>query len=181
MTRRLAGLDRALTLVAGLLLLVVGAGAIAWWLGRLAVVGPVLDAGWLPTLVRTPWWPWASTAAAVVLALLGLRWLAAHLPHRVPGRVALDGSGAGGRLDADLGVAADQAAAAVAAARGVGDSSARLVRDRGQVVVELTAVLPQGGRLADGVAALEAGSRDLATALGDSCPPVRGWLRTARG
>jgi len=181
MTRRLAGLDRTLTLLAGLVLLAVGAGAVAWWLGRLSIVGPVLDAGWLPTLVRTAWWPWASTAVAVVLAILGLRWLVAHLPHRVPSRVALDGSGASGRLDADLGVAAHQAATALAASRGVAGSSARLVRDRGQVVVELTATVPVGGRLADGVAALDAGSADLAAALGDSCPAVRGWLRTERG
>lgn len=181
MTRRLAGLDRVLTLLAGLALVVVGVGAVAWWLGRLAVVGPVLDAGWLPELVRRGWWPWAFTAVAVVLALLGLRWLVAHLPRRAPGRVALDGSGEDGRLDADLGVAAGQAAAAVAASPGVRGASARVVSDRGEVVVELTATVPAAAGLAEGVAALDAGSADLAVALGDSCPPVRGWLRAELG
>lgn len=181
MTRRLAGLDRTLSLLTGLVLLVVGAAAVVWWLGRLDVVGPVLDAGWLPTTVGTAWWPWAFTVASVLLGVLGLRWLVSHLPSRPSGRVALDGSDDEGRLDADLGVAARQAADVVGAAPGVAGSSSRLVRDRGQLVVELTATIPPGGRLADAAAALDAGSADLASALRDSCPAVRGWVKAQRG
>ena len=180
MTRRLAGLDRALVLLAGLALLVVGGGAVAWWLGRLAVVGPVLDAGWLPDLVRTGWWPWASTAGAVVLAVLGLRWLVAHVPPRGPSRVALDGSGEGGRLDADLGVVAQQAASALAAAPGLTGARGRVLRDRGEVLVELTATVPADAGLPVAAAALDRVVADLARVLGPTCPAVRGWVRVAR-
>lgn len=180
MTRRLAGLDRVLVLLAGLVLLVAGAGAIAWWAGQLAVVGPVLDAGWLPELVRQTWWPWASTAAAVVLALFGLRWLAAHLPRRTSTAMALDGSGDGGRLDADLGVVAQQAATALATRPGLSGASSRVTTDRGQLVIELTASVPATGDLPSVARAVDATTADLARVLDPSCPAVRTWVRVAR-
>lgn len=77
MTRRTVAVDRILVFVVGALLVAGGVFAVLWSRGDLAdarplqVLSPVSD-------VESPWWPWASGAAGLVLVLLGLWWLSAH-------------------------------------------------------------------------------------------------------
>lgn len=180
MSRRLAGWDRLVSLLVGLALLVAGVGAIAWYAGRLPRVGPVLDVGWLPSTTHQQWWPWACAGTGVVLVLLGLRWLVAHLPHRRPSTVALDGSGPDGRLEADLGVVAAQAAQALAALPGVTSATSHATSERGRHVLELVATMSRDGDLSMVAAGLDETVGNLGRVLATGCPPVRGWVRVSR-
>ncbi|MEO7061372.1 MAG: hypothetical protein ABI083_16755 [Lapillicoccus sp.] len=180
MSRGLAAWDRTVSLLAGLLLLALGAGAIAWYAGRLPRVGPVLDVGWLPSTVAEGWWPWACGAGGIVLVLLALRWLVAHLPSRGPGALALAGSDTSGRLEADLGVVAAQAAHALGRRPGVGSASSGISRERGGDVLELVATIPRDGSLAEAVGAIDDTVAELGGALNGACPPVRAWVQVTR-
>ena len=77
----------------------------------------------------------------LLLALLGLRWIAAHLGRPTVSRLHLTGSGSGGRLDARAAKVAGAAADALADTIGVRSARGTVVRDRGQLVARLTATL----------------------------------------
>lgn len=141
MTRRLLGTDRVVSGVVGLALLALGLYLLDWRFGvvgsyaeevRTDAAGSVADSGW---------WPWAFAAAGVLLGLLGLYWLLAHLRRPGPGTLRLSGSGAHGRLEADLRSVADtlagrlESTAPVTGARGTTRSvgSHTLLQVRAQV------------------------------------------------
>ena len=79
--RRMAPVDRAITLLVGVVLLAAAATALAWREG-VVVSDRTLDVSWLGWRVHTEWWPWAVGTAGAVLVLFGLTLAVGHLPRR---------------------------------------------------------------------------------------------------
>lgn len=161
MSRAVLAWDRTVTVVLGLALVVLGVAAALWWLGTFP--------GW-PTQLKTdqaqawttqPWWPWAVGVAGVVLILLGLRWLASHVPHRGVSHLKLSGSSRQGRLDAAVGPIAGAAADAFALTPGVRAAHGTIEQDRGQLVAKVRATIEQQADLGAIAAAADQVSGDL--------------------
>ncbi len=102
MSRLATGLDRLLVLLVGLVLIVVGAGAILWQLATFSQAPKTLTAPGLVHATTQSWWPWAVGIGGAVLILLSLRWLGAHVPGRKVHDFKLAGSDATGKLTVDL-------------------------------------------------------------------------------
>ncbi|MFB6721159.1 hypothetical protein ACFCV3_13400 [Kribbella sp. NPDC056345] len=176
MRRGVIALDRAVGTVIALGLLLVGGAMVAWRYGGLPSVPDRITAG--PTTAE--WWPWATGAGGVVAILLGLWWLARHLPRRVGGRFALPGGDRSGRLTADAHSAVDAAAQALARTPGIRDGSGHVVADRGQLVAELTCTIEPTADLATVHSAAARTAAELATVVALPGIHTRVRLRVAR-
>lgn len=175
-----AVLDRLACLVLGLVLLGAGAAAVLWQTRRGPGWPARLSARWAGEMTAAPWWPWATALVGVALALLGLRWLAAHLPvHRVPD-LPLDGSDTAGRLRVDLGDVAAATAETIDTAAGVRSTTGRGSYRRGRPTLELTAVIEPSADLAPVTAAADRAHTELVAALGDQAPDTDVHLHVAR-
>lgn len=130
MTRTVAGLDRLLALLLGLVWVAVGVGAIIWQGGWYQQAPRTLSAPWLSSATTASWWPWATGVGGIILILLALRWLVAHLPHRRSPAVTLAGSDRTGQLTADLSALAAASATVLADTPGVRSTSGTAVTDR---------------------------------------------------
>lgn len=139
--------DRFATLVLALLLLAAGALGVWWWTGRSSLPG-TLRTGTVEDLVGQAWWPVASAVVGVVLVLLGLRWIAAHLNRQKVANLHLRGSGPKGRLDVVATKVAGAAADAFSDTLGVRSARGVVVRDRGQLVARISAVIEPEADLA---------------------------------
>lgn len=108
---------------AGAFVLALGTGLLDPLLPGLDPTGPVLPAGPAPA----EWVPYATAAAAVVLGLLGLRWLFAQV-GRGPraGTWRLPGGSAAGSTQLDADGAADAVGADIAGQPGVAAARATL-------------------------------------------------------
>ncbi|MFI8566331.1 hypothetical protein ACIGGF_07185 [Rhodococcus sp. NPDC078407] len=188
MNRVNASVDRTSTAVVGLALIALGGGAVAWERGRFPGRERI-DAAFVDTTVDAGWWPWALGAAAIVLVLIGLRWLFAHLPRRSVGIVALShtanseslASDVDGKLGVDLSTAAKSAAKSLAAHDGVVSASGRSVSDRGERVVEITATLDPAVTSLDTISAAAAQTRDdILTSLEGTPAAVRILLQCGK-
>jgi hypothetical protein len=184
MGRAVLGLDRVLTLLTGIVLLVLGLGAAGWgagWLVEVWTSAPrTLQLRTATDAFALSWWPWAAGIAGAVLVLLGLWWLLAHLPRRGVGMLPLPGSGKEGRLLIDPSGAASTAADVLADTPGVRSSSSRVLRDRGQLVVELKAVVEPTADLSSVIGATDAVTADLQQVLGRDDARARVRLAVAR-
>ncbi|GAA0582029.1 hypothetical protein [Kribbella sandramycini] len=141
MRRGVIALDRTVGIVVALGLIAAGAAVIAWRYGELPQAPERTTFGPWSDVTTAEWWPWATGAAGVTAILLGLWWLARHLPRRVDGRFALPGGDRTGKLTADASSAVDAAAQTLAHTPGVRDGSGQVVADRGQLVAELTCTI----------------------------------------
>lgn len=141
MSRKTWTLDRAVTVVIGLALVAVGALAVIWRLDVWTALPERSDTSQPSAMTVTDWWPWAVTAAGVVLAALGLRWLWAHLPARGVGELNLPGTGEKGRLRFNAKSAASSAAEAFSETPAVRKARGTVKRDRGQLVVDIKATI----------------------------------------
>lgn len=102
MTRGLLCIDRLVTLLVGLGLVVLGLVVIDWHYGEVLTYGDALDTTPVADLMDTTWWSWVFGAAGLVLGLLGLLWLLAHLRRHGPSTLRLRSSGPSGRVETDL-------------------------------------------------------------------------------
>lgn len=180
MTRTLAGLDRLLALLLGLVLVAIGAGAIVWQGGWYHRAPRSLTAPWLSSATAAGWWPWAAGIGGLVLILLALRWLVAHLPYRRATAVKLAGSDRTGSLTADLAALAAAAATVLADTPGVRSTSGTANTDRGQPTLTLTATIEPTADLAAVTTAAERTVTQLAAALPDPDVAAQVRLRVAR-
>jgi hypothetical protein len=184
MRRTVLGLDRVLAVLLGVVLLVTGLGAAAWyggWLRRLWPQFPrQLSTQYAADLIGTSWWPWASGAAGAVAVLLGLWWLIAHLPRRAVSFLALPGSSRAGRLRLDPSGPAATAADVLADNPGVRTANGKVIRDRGELVVALTATIDPRADLSDVIEAADSVAADLRTVLGRDDVHARINLSVAR-
>ncbi|MFI5937904.1 hypothetical protein [Actinoplanes sp. NPDC051494] len=184
MRRSVLGLDRALAILLGLTLFVIGVGAAAWYNGWLRRLWPrfpeEVSTQKTSDLLNTDWWPWAGGAAGALFVLLGLWWLIAHLPRRGVGTLVLPGSGRPGRLRIDPSGVATTAAEVLADTPGIRNVTGKVIRDRGELVVTLTATIDPRADLTDVVAATDAVAGDLNTVLGRDDARARIHLSVAR-
>lgn len=182
--RSVLGVDRLASFVVGLLLLALGAGMVLWWGGWLASLWTQApDELTLQTATdafAAPWWPWAALGAGVVLGLLALWWLLAQRTHRGTGPVRLEGSGRSGDLLLDGSAATTAAAEVLEDAPGVRSAKGKLVRDRGRLVAEMSAVVEPSADLERVVSAAEETLADLGAVMGRPDIVARVRLDVAR-
>ncbi|MDF9714758.1 hypothetical protein INN71_01780 [Nocardioides sp. ChNu-153] len=180
MTPRVRVLDRTLTLLLGLGLVVLALFAFDW---RFGVVGRYQDS--LPTgpasdVVASGWWPWVFALATVLLGLLALAWLLAHLRRPGPSSQRLDSSDETGRLEVDLRSVAAAAAerfatmAPVTGARGTTEARGR------RTLLVLHASVDPAADATTLTEATEASAREVAAAFPDDDVRLRVVLDAPR-
>ena len=165
MTRRLLAVDRVVSALVGLGLLLLGLYLLDW---RFGVVGSYADEVRTDVpadVAASAWWPWVFAVAGVLLGLLGLYWLLAHLRRPGPANRRLSGSDGTGRLEADLRSVADalatrlESTAPVSGARG----TTRSVGAR--TLLEIRASVERSADARELVAATEALEAEVAAAF----------------
>ena len=146
---RPARLNRTLLAFAGLLLVAAGAVPAAirfrWW-PALGGYQPLVPVSALPPTLMG----FASAATGVVVALLGLRWLAAQLARKPPGRVwRFDAESGHGHTELSSATAVAPFAEEVRAYPGVHGVTAALVGSRENPALEMVVSVEQDGDPAD--------------------------------
>lgn len=192
MTPVIRFLDRAATLVAGLVLLGVGAAAFVWdrGLGLNWPDHPNVDG--VLRFLRSDWVPWVAGFGGVVTVLIGLGWLVAHARRRRVGQLEIEGTDAAAVTDVpigdaasvapvvDVGAVASAAATELARQPNVVSCRGKAIRDRRQIVVELSPVLAPAADLAAVTAAAEHAADSVHTALSRDDVHVRVAARVKR-
>jgi hypothetical protein len=184
-------LDRAATLIAGLVLIGVGAAAFVWDRGLGLNWPDHPDAGRVLSFLRSGWVPWAAGLGGVVVVLVGLGWLVAHASRRRVRTLELEsaaGTGTGTPVVdvatvapvVDVGAIAAAAATELARRPDVVKCRGRAIRDRGQLVVELNPTLSAQADLAGVTAAAEHAAESVHAALGRDDVHVRVAARVKR-
>lgn len=170
MSRSVLALDRVLTFLLGLVLLVAGVAAIAWQTGQLARVWPAtpdeLRLRPAESVTDAPWWPWVAGVVGVVAVLLGLWWLLSHIPRRAVATVALPGAEGRGGLRIDPSAATTTAAEVLSNIPGIRSARGTMQDRRGELVAILRATLEPTADLPAVVAAAERTSAELGHVLG---------------
>lgn len=184
MTSVVRFLDRAATLVAGLVLIAIGAAAFVWDRGLGLNWSDHPDTGRVLHFLRSDWVPWAAGVGGALVVILGLGWLAAHARRRRVGRLPLEATGPSGTPPAspavDVGAIASVAATELARRPDVVGCRGKAVRDRRQLVVELTPTLSAQADLAAVAAAAEHAAANVHSALGRNDVHVRIAARVRR-
>lgn len=176
MTRSAVAFDRVATLLVGLALLALGAGAVAWQRGEL-VGGRSISFAAAVDATRTEWWPWASGGAGALLIVIGLRWLLTHRPARKASRVVLKTPAASlPPTTADAASVAHAAAVAIQRDPAVLKASGSATVERGRPTVTVSATVQARHGLRAGVHAADETAREVVVMLGDSVA-VRTLLR----
>lgn len=173
MRRGVIALDRVVGVAVALAFVAAGIIAAYQWHTPYVAATP-------PDRTHTVWWPWATGAAGTLLVLIGLWWLARHLPRRTSGRFTLPAGGSGGRLVADAQAAAGAAAAGLSALPEIRDASGRIVLDRGELVAEINCTIEPSAALAVVHAAVRTAAADLHSVVGLPNLRHRARLRVAR-
>lgn len=141
-------LDRLVTLLVGLAL-VVGAVAAWAWYYSVVLTGPAIEVAPAQDLLAQEWWPWALAAIGILLVVVGLRRMAAHIPDRGVNKLRLRRSDDTGGLAVDSGPLASAASDEIAAVDGVRSSHGKVLRERGQLVMELVVLTEPAAHLPD--------------------------------
>lgn len=177
MTRTALGVDRLVTLLAGIGLVVLGLGAVAWERGAL-VGGRSVSFDVAHRTAAADWWPWAAGGVGLLLILLGLRWLFAHRPAHRASRVDLGTSDGPDRSPSTADAASVASAAAVSLGRNpaVLKASGAATVEKGTPTVTLTATVLARHGLRAGARAADDTAREVAVMLGDTVA-VRTVLR----
>lgn len=183
MSRGVIALDRVVVLLVGLLLLGGGTLTVLWQLRRFELPGtPVADGfDTLSSLPGHPLWMWGLGVVGVLSVLVALRSLWVHARRGRISRVALAGTGTGGRLRADLSAVAHAAAQTLAAGDLVVSAQGTAVVDRGRQVIQLLARTDASVDLQQLQREVDASVADLARMIGDSPVEVRVLLDVRRG
>lgn len=183
MNRKASGLDRVLTFLIGLALLVGGVWTAVWALDA-------LPEGWRsPTELRlgvstsigdAAWWPWLLILGGVLLFSVGLVWFLRHFRSSTVDRLVLpsDPSGGnlileGGALGTGLAAALEETSAGVLSARG------RVVDHGGSLVVDVVAQVRRDADLRDLGRACDDVARHARAAVGRSDLACRVRLKVA--
>ncbi|MCK6210712.1 hypothetical protein KZX45_09185 [Georgenia sp. EYE_87] len=145
MDRRTFAVDRAVTVVVALVLVLGGAWVFAWTLDLLP------QSWWSPTafslgltlsVTDAPLWPWALGVGGILLALLALVWFGSHFRSSGIGDLSLRGDARGGRLLLQSGALASAAAAALTeSSPAVTGAGGKVVDEGRRLVLALTATV----------------------------------------
>ena len=165
MSRGVIVFDRFAAFLVGSVLVGAGAFALVWWLDLFSWLPPALNTAPVTDTTSQTWWPWVAGLVGAVLVLVGLRWLAGHIPHGRVGELTLPGSGTQGKLRAAATPVAKAAAEVLEAAPGVRSASGRVLRERGQLVARLGATIEAEADLQAITSAADQVAADLARVL----------------
>ena len=165
MSRGVIAFDRFASFLVGTVLIAAGGFALVWWLDLFSWLPPALNTSPVTDTTSQPWWPWVAGLVGAVLALLGLRWLAGHLPNSGVGELTLPGSGSQGKLRAAAAPVAKAAAEVLEATPGVRSATGRVLRERGQLVARLRATIEAEADLQAITSAADQVAADLAQVL----------------
>lgn len=185
MNRATFQLDRFLTIVLALALLLGGLWVLAW-------AADLLPAGWwspsgfrlglAESVADTEWWPWALLGGGLLLALLGLWWFGSHFRANGVGQLAIPGSAQEGRLRVDSSALASGAAAALTeSSSGVASATGRVVEEGRSLVLDLTATVRTDADLREVAKACDAVSAQAAAVSGREDLTCRVRLKVAPG
>ncbi|MBB2988382.1 hypothetical protein [Terracoccus luteus] len=185
--RGVVAVDRVVTLLAGLVLIVGGAAAFAWHQGYLASgIGSLrtdvnrISFPWMTDATSASWWPWAAGAIGLVLAVLALVWLGRHVTGSRVSTLRLPGSGGEGSLRVDVGAAAKAAADELVRHDDIRSCRSSVSVERGQIVALLEPTLEPSADLAEVTAAAEAAGGKLVGFVGRDDLTYRVQLKVAR-
>ncbi|MFF2622924.1 hypothetical protein [Oerskovia jenensis] len=171
MNRTVLRLDRALLALAGLVLVVVGVAALLWTTGTLAEyvdgVPATLDTSAATDADSQSWWPYATGAVALVLAIVAVWWMLAHLPARTVPEQDLPGSSRTVRLRIDRGAVADATARAAQQIPSVRRATATLRDEGAELVLSLLVTVDPATDLPGLATRLDDVLADAATVLPD--------------
>lgn len=165
MSRGVIAFDRFAAFLMGIVAIVAGAFVILWWLGSFSWLPRALNTTSVTDTTSQQWWPWVAGLVGAVLVLVGLRWMAGHLPSNGVGDLSLAGSGAGGRLRAAATPVAKAAAEVFGETPGVRSASGKVLRERGQLIARLGATIEADADLRVITSAADQVAADLARVL----------------
>ncbi len=185
MRRGTIGLDRAVGVVLGIVLVLLGLLGIAWWQGvllrrvpRAAGVAASTAAG-IRSGVGASWWPWVAGIAGLVLAVIGVIWLLRHLAARGVHGYRLAGTGKTGTLRANTGSLLSAACADLTATRGIRSAAGSMTDERGALIANLHVTADPGADLTTVAADIDRTTTALAGALQDPRVTYRARLSVA--
>ena len=139
MSSGLLRLDRLVGLVLGLLLVAAGLLLVDWHLDQVLALPERVDLSGLASATDAGWWPFAALAVAIVLLLLGLRWLVAHLPRVRSASTRLPDTSGAGRIELDTGSLAKAVAGSVQSPLALPSASGQARTHGGRATVEVAA------------------------------------------
>jgi len=165
MSRRVIAFDRVSAFLVGVVAITAGVFAVLWWRHVFSWLPKSLDTSPVTDTTGQSWWPWVAGLVGLALVLIGLRWLAGHIPHNRVGDLSLTGSGAEGRLRAAATPVVQAAAEVLAGTPGVRSATGRVLRERGQLVARLGATIEAEADLQAIASAADQVAVDLARVL----------------
>jgi hypothetical protein len=164
--------DRAATLVAGVVVACVGAAAALWPTHLVHAAPDQISTGPVARATSSTWWPWELAGAGALLVILGLVWLIAHVPVRKAQVLRVPGGSAPGFITVNLDGVAAAAAAALARESNVQSAKGKAIADRGTATVELTVTTAQAAGLSDVISAIDTTLADIARVTGGTSKTV---------
>ena len=173
MTRKLVTIDRVAGIVVALLLIAGGLVLMDWKLEKVLSLPSVVR---LPGLLKTSalaWWPLATAILAVLLILLGLRWLVAHLPRVRTSEAKLGESSGEGRMRLDTASVARASASALQSELVLPEARGRVREVRGRPLVQLDARCFRDTSVAEVRERAERVARDIDRAFPSGDLPLR--------
>ncbi|MCX8561954.1 hypothetical protein OS122_13760 [Mycolicibacterium mucogenicum] len=164
--------DRAATLVAGVVVACLGAVAVLWPTHVVHAAPEQISTGPAARVTSSTWWPWELAGAGALLLILGLVWLIAHVPVRKAQVLRVPGTSDPGYITVNLDGVAAAAAAALAQDANVQSAKGKAIADRGTTTVELTVTTAHPAVLADVVSAIDTTLADVARVTGGTSKTV---------
>lgn len=185
MNRSVLRLDRVLLALAGLVLLAVGVAAVLWTTGTLAElvdgVPGAIDTTAAQDIAAQPWWPYATGAVAILLAVVALWWMLAHLPARSTPEQDLPGSTRAMRLRISRDAVADATAHAALQIPSVRRANATLREEGPELVLSLVGTVAPATDMLELATRVDALMADAASVLTDDRLRSRTTLRVRTG
>ena len=181
MTRGTIAIDRVMALLVGVLLIVIGAGALIWHTGLIPGFPEVFTAHALTGAISAWWWRWAVAAVGVAFVGVALRWLAAHRPAGRATPIALHDSDTPGTVSIDPSAVASAAADALQRHPAVHSAKSKVVTDRGDRTIDMNVTAAHPGDLDEVVAAIDTTCTEIARATGGAPLATRSTLHVKGG
>lgn len=145
MNRKTFGIDRALAVLVAVLLLLGGIGVLLWALDLLPSQwgAPSRFTLGVPEVYSDdPWWPWAMGLAGLILTAVGTAWFVSHFRVNRVSTLSLAGADEGGQLLLDASALGNGVAAALEeASPGITGANGKVVEQRRNLVLDVTATV----------------------------------------
>lgn len=181
MNRIVAGIDRLLVLLVGLVLVLGGAFALAYHFGVPFAHDWMrhMDRLWYYTAPDQNWWPYALGIVAVLAAFSGVALLSTNLSRRRTDETVLDDNTLG-TLTFEPSALAGVIAGSLAGTQGVRDAKARARNERGTPTISVTLIAEPGTDIHDLTALAERTSRQLDESIGEVALAIRYFVQYER-